>query len=194
MNEDGLRSYSSRNASLSFVAAGLYLPAWLDYRDTYGDRPDAYADSLTGMNNGSANGLIDAVGGESDFNEWLSDNKYYRTRFERDYGDVKASQNGYENYASPDDAARMLNEMAENGDDGLMNYDIASEGVVIPSGATVHAHRGQGIKDSYNYFMVISNGKKKVSVAVMTQNQGRAVADQLASRMLDKVWNTMLRN
>ena len=107
MNEDGLRSYSSRNASLSFVAAGLYLPAWLDYRDTYGDRPDAYAESLTGMNNGSANGLIDAVGGESDLNEWLSDNKYYRTRLERDYGDVKASQNGYENYASPDDAARM---------------------------------------------------------------------------------------
>lgn len=194
MNEDGLRSYSSCNASLSFVAAGLYLPAWLDYHDTYGDRPDAYADSLTGMNNGSANGLIDAVGGESDLNEWLSDNKYYRTRLERDYGDVKASQNGYENYASPDDAARMLNEMAENGDDGLMNYDIASEGVAIPSGATVHAHRGQGIKDSYNYFMVISNGKKKVSVAVMTQNQGRAVAAQLASRMLDKVWNTMLRN
>ena len=71
---------------------------WLDF-DTYGDRPDAWM-----VNNATANGLIDAVGGESDLNEWLSDNKYYRTRFERDYGDVKAWQNGYENYASPDDA------------------------------------------------------------------------------------------
>ena len=194
MTEDGLRSYSSRNASLSYVAAGLYLPAWLDYRNTHGQKPDGYDDSLTGMNNNTANELIDAVGGESSLNDWLSDNKYRRTRFEREYGDVRASQSGYENYSSPDDAARMLSEMAKTGDDGLMNYDIASEGVTIPAGATVHAHRGQGIKDSYNYFVVISNGKQKVAVAVMTQNQGKDSSAQLTSSVLDKVWNTMLKN
>lgn len=193
MTKDGLRSYSSRNASLSYVAAGLYLPAWIDYRDTYDQKPSEYADSLTGMNNDSANALVEKVGGESALNEWLNDNNYRRTRFERDYGDVQASQEGYENYSSPDDAARMLAEMAKTGDDGLMNYDIASEGVAIPSGATVHAHRGQGIKDSYNYFMVISNGSQKVAVAVMTQGQGKTAAAQLASRMLDKVWTTMLK-
>ena len=84
--------------------------------------------------------------------------------------------------------------MAKTGDDGLMNYDIASEGVTIPAGATVHAHRGQGIKDSYNYFVVISNGKQKVAVAVMTQNQGKDSSAQLTSSVLDKVWNTMLKN
>ena len=194
MTEDGLRSYSSRNASLPYVAAGLYLPAWVDFRDTYNRKPDDFTDSLTKMDNDSANALIDAVGGESDLNEWLSDNKYSRTRFERAYGDVQASNSGDENYSSPNDAARMLIEMAKTGDDSLMNYDIASEGVSIPSGATVHAHRGQGIRDAYNYFIVISNGKRKVAVAVMTQSQGKDAAVQLTSRVLDQVWNTMLKN
>ena len=194
MTEDGLCSYSSRNASLPYVAAGLYLPAWVDFRDTYNRKPDDFTDSLTKMDNDSANALIDAVGGESDLNEWLSDNKYSRTRFERAYGDVQASNSGDENYSSPNDAARMLVEMAKTGDDSLMNYDIASEGVSIPSGATVHALRGQGIRDAYNYFMVISNGKRKVSVAVMTQDQGRDAAARLTSRVLDQVWNTMLKN
>ena len=58
----------------------------------------------------------------------------------------------------------------------------------------MHALRGEGIRDAYNYFMVISNGKRKVSVAVMTQDQGRDAAARLTSRVLDQVWNTMLKN
>ncbi len=72
-----------------------------------------------------------------------------------------------------------------------MSYDIASEGVRIPEGATIHAHRGMGIQDAYNYFVVISDGRAKVALAVMTENLGQERAADLISQMLATVWDTM---
>ena len=56
----------------------------------------------------------------------------------------------------------------------------------------MHAHRGMGIQDAYNYFVVISNGEESVGVAVMTQNLGKERAASLTSDMLDVVWTSML--
>ena len=192
MTEDGLRSYSSSNASTMMVSAGLYLPVYLAYYDAHEGQPsDSAGEMMRSMDNEAANLVIDSLGGVDAVDSWLSDNQYTTSRFERKYGDVAASENGYENYASSDDAARMLSQIAADGADELMSFDIASEGVDVPEGATVHAHRGMGIQDSYNYFVVISDGRSKVGVAVMTEGMGQEQAADLTSQMLATVWDTM---
>ncbi len=193
MTADGLRSYSSRYAESRYVAAGLYLPVYLAYTAKNPGRPsDSAGEMLRSMNNDAANAVIDGIGGLDALNTWLADNRYSRTTFDRKFGDVAASEDGYENYTSANDAARMLSECIKDGSYELMGYDIASEGVAIPVGATVHAHRGMGIQDAYNYFVVISNGEESVGVAVMTQNLGKERAASLTSDMLDVVWTSML--
>lgn len=192
MTEDGLRSYSSRNASKRMVSAGLYLPVYLAYYGTHEGQPsDSAGEMMRSMSNEAANLLIDAVGGVDAIDSWLSANHFSGSSFERRFGDVAASEDGYENYASSDDAARMLSMVAADGADELMSYDIASEGVRIPEGATIHAHRGMGIQDAYNYFVVISDGRTKVALAVMTENLGQERAADLTSQMLATVWDTM---
>ena len=187
MTEDGLRSYSSRNASKRMVSAGLYLPVYLAYYGTHEDQPsDSAGEMMRSMSNEAANLLIDAVGGVDAIDSWLSANHFSGSSFERRFGDVAASEDGYENYASSDDAARMLSMVAADGADELMSYDIASE-----EGATIHAHRGMGIQDAYNYFVVISDGRTKVALAVMTENLGQERAADLTSQMLATVWDTM---
>lgn len=193
MTADGLRSYSSPYAESSYVAAGLYLPVYLAYTAENPGRPsDSAGEMLRSMNNDAANAVIDGMGGLDALNDWLSDNRYSRTTFGRKFGDVAASERGYENYTSADDAARMLSACINDGSYELMNYDIASEGVRIPAGATVHAHRGMGIQDAYNYFVVISDGGTSVGVAVMTRDLGKEQAAGLTSDILDVVWTSML--
>ena len=72
-----------------------------------------------------------------------------------------------------------------------MNVDIASEGVIIPSDMTVHAHRGQGIQDTWNYFAIVEANGHKATVAVVTQYQGQSVAADLMSRVLASVDKTL---
>lgn len=193
MTADGLRSYSSRYAESRYVAAGLYLPVYLAYTAKNPGRPsDSAGEMLRSMNNDAANAVIDGIGGLDALNDWLSDNRYSRTTFGRKFGDVAASERGYENYTSADDAARMLSACINDGSYELMNYDIASEGVRIPAGATVHAHRGMGIQDAYNDFVVISDGGTSVGVAVMTRDLGKEQAAGLTSDILDVVWTSML--
>lgn len=193
ITQDGLRSYSSRNAERRYVAAGLYLPVYLAYTDTNPGRPsDSAGQMLRSMDNEAANALIDDIGGLDGLNSWLADHRYAHTSFGRVFGDVAASQEGRENYTSSDDAARMLAETIDDGAYLLMNHDIATEGVDVPQGATVHAHRGAGIQDAYNYFVVIGNGEDAVGVAVITEHLGREQAAALTSDILDAVWTTML--
>lgn len=192
MTADGLRSYSSRYAESRYVAAGLYLPVYLAYTAKNPGQPsDSAGEMLRSMNNDAANAVIDSIGGLDALNAWLADNRYSRTTFGRRFGDVAASEDGYENYTSADDAARMLSECIKDGSYELMGYDIASEGVDIPAGATVHAHRGMGIQDAYNYFVVLSNGDESVGVAVMTRNLGKERTAGLTSDILDAVWTSM---
>lgn len=192
ITEDSLRSYSSRNASNQFVAAGLYLPVYLVYMDMNSGQSDSTSNQMMGsMSNDAANAMIEDIGGLSALNSWLSDERYSSTTFGRLFGDVEASEDGYENYTSSDDAARMLAKVIASGAYTRMNYDIVSEGVTVPGGATVHAHRGMGIQDAYNYFVVISDGEQAVGVAVMTEDLGKNEAAALTSDILENVWDTM---
>lgn len=185
---DGTLVYSSRNATRHMVSAGLYLPVYLAYYGTHERLSDSAGEMMRSMNNEAANLLIDSLGGLDAVNTWLSANQYADTTFSRLFGDIDASNAGYENYASSDDAARMLAAVAASGDDVLMTCDIAAEGVDIPTGATVHAHRGRGMQDAYNYFIVISDGNHDVGVSVMTETIGQKRAAQLTSGVLEAVW------
>lgn len=192
MTSDNLKSYSSDNASYSMSAAGLYLPPWLAYYDVVGGSPaGGYQSVLSSMDNGKANELIDRDGGMDMLNSWLNAHDYDETRFGHLYGDVNASENGYDNTTSSDDAAKMLTQLITKGEDGLLNYNVASDGVVVPDGATVHAHRGMGVGDAYDYYMVVSNGSKKVVVVVLTEGQAKEQAASLTSNVLKQVWQKM---
>ncbi|WP_275051221.1 serine hydrolase [Bifidobacterium pullorum] len=179
-------AYSSPGGSSQFIAAGLYLPLYLASPKTP-TPSDSAGEMMRSMNNEAANGLIDAEGGLGGLNQWLADHRYSGTYFGRKFGDVTASDEGQENYSTPDDAARMLMAVAKDGGDQLMNVDLAAEGVAIPQDVTVHAHRGSGIQDAYNYFIVMSDGDQKVAVAVMTRGLGQANAAQLTSDVLANV-------
>lgn len=193
MTSDKTVSYSSKHAYLSMSSAGLYLPPWLDYYDKSGSSPASdYSAALTSMDNDKANDLIDAVGGLDALNSWLDARGYSSTCFGHRYGDVETAGLGYQNTTSSDDAAKMLTAMIAKGDDGLLTYDVTTDGVNVPSGATVHAHRGMGVGDAYDYYMVVSNGSRKVAVVVLTQNQSKKQAVSLTSGVLRQVWNTML--
>ena len=143
------------------------------------------------MDNNAGNMAAAAVGGWSGVNSWASSHGYKGTSFNRDFGDVAASNAGYENYSSSRDAARMLAAVDAKGGASLMNADIASEGVTIPSDMIVHAHRGQGIQDTWNYFAIVEANGHKAAVAVVTQYQGQSVAADLMSRVLASVDKTL---
>lgn len=185
-------SYASSTASNSMNAAGLYLPPWLAYYDLVGGSPaGGYGPALSAMDNGTANELIDSDGGMVALNSWLDSHGYSETRFGHLYGDVSASENGYQNTTSSKDAANLLTQLIAKGEDDLLNYDIASDGVSVPDGATVHAHRGMGVGNAYDYYMVVSDGSKKIVVVVLTEGQTKEQAASLTSVVLQQVWQKM---
>lgn len=70
---------------------------------------------------------------------------------------------------------------------------IASEGVSVPSGMTVHAHRGMGIRNTWNYFAIVEAHGHKAAVSVVTQNQGKDRAAQLMSQVLASVDDSLAK-
>ncbi|MBW3089283.1 zinc-ribbon domain-containing protein [Bifidobacterium miconisargentati] len=190
-SEDAVIATTAQSGK-QFVAAGLYLPVYLAAMDSGNDDAKAQAATMMStMDNASGNNAAAALGGWDAVNSWASSHGYSGTTFSRNYGDVAASNNGYENYSSSRDAALMLASVDAKGGTSLMNVDIASEGVTIPSGMTVHAHRGQGIQDTWNYFAIVEANGHKAAVAVTTQYQGKAVAAELMSKVLASVDTTL---
>ncbi|RSX53063.1 beta-lactamase class A-like protein [Bifidobacterium goeldii] len=167
-----------------FVSAGLYLPVYLVAQANGGSALASAQDMMSTMSNDSANQAIADCGGFDAINQWLAAHSYADTTLGRNFGDVQASNAGYENYSSTFDAVRMLAAVDAAGAANLMNVDIAAEGVTIPAGMTVHAHRGQGIKDTWNYFAIVSTSHGKAAVALATQNQGKETAAQIMSDVL----------
>lgn len=178
---------STKQGHTRFEAAGLYLPVYLAAQAHGGDAASQANAMMSGMDNTAGNNAVAAMGGWSAVNSWLSSNGYDDTSFNRDFGDVAASRAGYTNQSSSADTVRMLAAVEQKGGANLMNVDIASEGVSIPSGMTVHAHRGMGIQDTWNYFAIVEAHGHKAAVSVVTQNQGKASAAQLMSQVLASV-------
>ncbi|TPF95884.1 hypothetical protein EP30_09925 [Bifidobacterium sp. UTCIF-39] len=185
--EDG-DEFDSQQANSKFVAAGFYLPVYLSAKDAGNASAMSSAESMMRtMSNDDGNTAIGDLGGLSALNGWASGAGYGNTDFQRMFGDVAASNSGYENYTSASDATKMLAATAKAGGTDLMSFDLASEGVNAPSGTTLNGHRGQGIKNSYNFFIVMKTGKTDVAVAVLTQNMGKDRAAALTSDILAEV-------
>lgn len=180
--------FDSRQANTKFVAAGLYLPVYLAAKDSGNSGAVSSAETMMRtMDNDSGNAAVSDLGGLSALNGWLGGAGYSNTDFQRAFGDVEASNSGYENYTSAADAAKMLAATAEDGGTNLLSYDLASEGVTMPSGVTLNGHRGQGIKNSYNFFILMKTGKTTMAVSVLTQNLGKDTAVSLTNDILAEV-------
>ena len=185
--EDG-DEFDSQQANSKFVAAGFYLPVYLFAKDSGNASAMSSAESMMRtMSNDDGNTAIGDLGGLPALNGWSSGAGYGNTDFQRMFGDVAASNSGYENYTSASDATKMLVATAKAGGTDLMSFDLASEGVNAPSGTTLNGHRGQGIKNSYNFFVLMKTGKTDVAVAVLTQNMGKDRAAALTSDILAEV-------
>ncbi|WP_164520644.1 zinc-ribbon domain-containing protein [Bifidobacterium callimiconis] len=180
--------FDSRQANTKFVAAGLYLPVYLAAKDSGNSGAVSSAETMMRtMDNDSGNAAVSDLGGLSALNGWLGGAGYSNTDFQRAFGDVEASNSGYENYTSAADAAKMLAATATDGGTNLLSYDLASEGVTTPSGVTLNGHRGQGIKNSYNFFILMKTGKTTMAVSVLTQNLGKDTAVSLTNDILAEV-------
>jgi hypothetical protein len=187
----GENTYSSQQADKQFVAAGLYLPIYLQARAQNNASALTSATAMMqNMDNSAGNDAIAALGGLDAVSQWSAQQGYAQTSFARDLGDVQASAAGYENRSSAADASRMLATAQNEGATELMNYDLASDGVSIPAGVSVNAHRGMGIQNTYNYFITMSKGSTSISLAVMTQSQGKERTAQMTSALLSSMANS----
>ncbi|MBT1172362.1 serine hydrolase [Bifidobacterium sp. MA2] len=188
LNDDG--SYTEADvantaaARTKFVSAGLYLPVYLAARTDGGDSLTEAQSMMSTMDNAAANRAIADLGGFEAMNAWLTRHGYKDTTMERDFGDTQASAAGHENRSSTFDAVRMLAAVDAAGAADLMNVDVDAEGVTVPDDMTVHAHRGQGISNTWNYFAVVETPHGKAAVALATQNQGRSTATRIMSDVL----------
>lgn len=181
---DGGAEYASSSAGESKVASGLYLPVYLAATDN-GKNPDETASTmLKSMDNDAANQLIDRIGGTGKVNDWLKQNGYGHTELQRKYGDTAASAAGKENMTTAQDAANMLAVMDRIDAAKLMAFDAKKAGVTVPESMTVYGHTGQGIKDARNFFLVIKDGDRTVTVVVMTDGQSQETVAATVTKLL----------
>nr|WP_240541172.1 serine hydrolase [Bifidobacterium colobi] len=183
---DGKAEYSSSKASQSGVATGLYLPVYLAVTNNGKTKNDQATDLLKNPSNDTANSLISQAGGLDAVNKWLKDNGYTHTELQRNYGDTAASQAGKENVTTAEDATNMLTVAERLGLSDLMNLDTQAEGITVPESMTVHGFYGKGIGGYYNYYFIIKDGDRTITLTVMTQ-QSKEAAAKLASDLLAEI-------
>ena len=191
---NGKDTYSSKLATTKFVAAGLYLPIYLDAHS--GKNPDSIAASdvmMNTMSNDDANTAMADLGGFSGVTGWLHKNGYKSTEMGRNFGDVAASNNGLENYSTASDSAAMLKAAEAAGGANLMTYDITADGVTIPADMQVCAHRGRGIKNAYNYFLIIKDNGHTIALAILTKNQSETAVTTFTSKLLASIDSTIAK-
>lgn len=185
--------YETNDSHTQFPAVGFYFPVILHAQEVADyNYEKQYENVIKTMSNASANELIDAQGGLDGLNDWLYRNDYSDTSFERKFGDVNAAKAGNDNYTSAHDAAMMLSKaMGNSFITNPTGYNIAADGVRIPSGITIMAHRGQGIKNVYNYFMIIKSGDKMLGMSVLTSTAPKSDVAELVSKLLDLLKNDL---
>lgn len=182
------------NARQSYVASGFYAPIYTVASNADKSSGDTM---MKKMDNDAGNTLIDKYGGLSEVTRALSDKGYTQTVFNRKFGDVRASENGYENYTSAVDSAKILRDIYLNDGYKNMNWDLTKDGISVPSNATIYVHRGQGIGAAYNVFAIIESDKANYGIAIMTAHTGtnddeaKAVAVPMISDILVEVHKGM---
>ena len=175
------------NGDSIFVAAGFYAPLYsMAIANDSTLRQTAEA-MMTTMDNTSANTLIDRLGGFAEVNGLLRNLGFTGTTFARNFGDTAASGQGRENFTTAREAAQILAEIYDGGSYWRMNVDLTRDGVSLPSGVTIHAHRGLGIGDSYNVFSVIVASSAQYAVVILTDDLGQTRAVPIVSELLANI-------
>ena len=152
------------------------------------------------MSNDAANRLINEFGGFAALNRAFAEQGLTQTVFERSFGDTGASDTGLENYTSARDAVKVLSIIFQGGNHTYMRHNLTSDGFTVPSGATINAHRGQGIGGVYNVYAVISAGSAIYGITVITMHPGRTIeqarvaANSSISSILAQVHSVMLED
>jgi len=169
--------FTTVNGTEQFVASGFYIPL---YFMSWGSDHYFYetaARMMRNMDNTSANALINGIGGFSALNNALRAEGFSGTSFSRNFGDTAASQRGEENYTTANDAVRMLFSLYAFAYhyvtvDGhtWMNFDLTRDGIALPTGVTVHAHRGAGVGNAYNVFAVMVTPAVNYGIVILTEN------------------------
>ncbi|MFT9009361.1 MAG: serine hydrolase [Bifidobacterium sp.] len=191
---NGSDAYASKLSKTKFVAAGLYLPIYLDAHS--GKNPDSISASdimMNTMSNDDANTAMADLGGADTVTQWLHQNGYPSSEIGRNFGDVAASNKGLENYSTAADSVAMLVATEKTGGMNLMTYDVTADGVKVPDGMQVAAHRGQGIKNAYNYFMIVKEKGHTIALAILTRNQSEDSVTSLTSKVLASIDSTIAK-
>lgn len=177
------QSYDSSNARVQYTAAGLYAGVYVAALYN-GVNNDTAHTMMSSMDNGAANNVIQQLGGRQAVNSTLEQHNYHCTAYGRDFGDTTATT---DNLSCSEDAARMLMKIADASQSNVFGYDLASEGLSAPLGATMYGHRGQGINNAYNFFIIVQKDKHTVAISVMTKNRGKDSAVALTEGVLSQI-------
>ncbi|MDR1013403.1 MAG: protein kinase [Coriobacteriales bacterium] len=184
------QTFLSGNAQSRFEASGFYLPivnvAAASGIGTSSEIPNV----LRTMSNNDANNLIGMIGGFSELNRRIADAGLNGTSYNRLFGDTGSSE---ENLTTAADAVKSLQAVYRDGGYTAMQADLTAIGVQPPSGVSVNAHSGIGIKTAVNVFAVVSTPDATYAVAVLTTGMGgsseaaKAAAAPLISTLLSLI-------
>ena len=179
--------FTTANGEVPFIASGFYTPLYLVALGHPSHLQDVANTMMSQMNNHSANEIIRAVGGFSQVNRALSTLGFEQTTFAREFGDIDASERGFENYTTAKEAARMLEQIYEARQYFRKRVNLLQEGITLPNVANIYAHSGRGIGQTYNVFAVIHEVSGNYIVVIMTDNIGMAGATPIISEILNAI-------
>jgi beta-lactamase class A len=163
------KTFATGNAANTYEASGFYLPiAHIAAISGIGLSDDVPA-TLSAMDNAAANRLIERIGGFSELNARISASGLRNTSYNRWFGDTGSNA---ENLCTASDAVESLRMAYDSGQYASMQADLGAIGVAVPSGTSVHAHSGIGIKNAVNVFVIVSSPRAEYAVAVLTANMG----------------------
>ena len=183
--------FATANGEVPFVASGFYIPLYLVALEHQQSLQDVANTMMSQMNNHSANEIIRAVGGFSQVNEVLNSLGFGQTTFAREFGDIDASERGFENYTTAKEAARMLEQIYDARQYFRMSVNLSQEGITLPNVANIYAHSGRGIGQTYNIFTVIHEVSGNYIVVIMTDNIGMAGVTPILSEILADIQRQM---
>ena len=172
------KTYSTSNADNPFVSSGFYVPLYFAVGGANADsRLSLLATTmLDSMDNGAANEIIDNLGGISSVNTIMQNEGFPNTKFGRKFGDIVASNNGYENYTTANEAVRMLQQLYSDGGYTKMYADLSKDGISLPSVRSIYANSGQGIGTSYNVYIIVVDSNTKYAITILTQGTDSTTA------------------
>lgn len=187
------QTYGTNQGNARLVAAGFYTPLYMAAKSSGDAGAIATATNMMNtMSNDDANTLMEDDGINPTSwapTSWAQNNGYANTVFNRGFGDTEANSfhdSFWENWTSTNDASGILSDLYRAGGTGLLHVNIAGEGISIPAGMTVNAHRGF-IGNTYCIYAIVQVNGKHAAVAVMSQGLNNGADYSRPKEMVSKV-------